>query len=97
MHSSSRKGADGKDQLLIIDDKRSLARSHTVTAVRTPAGIMKERLAPASARVSAPIALLDRGWGKPQQAIVMDWRQKPASLMTDEELMAIVRGGVANA
>jgi hypothetical protein len=35
---------------------------------------------------SAAIALLDRGWGKPQQAIEMDWRQKPASLMTDEEL-----------
>jgi hypothetical protein len=59
--------------------------------------IMKERRAPAAARVSAAIALLDRGWGKPQQAIEMDWRQKPASLMTDEELMAIARGGAINA
>jgi hypothetical protein len=54
---------------------------------------MKERRAPASARVSAAIALLDRGWGKPQQAIEMDWRLKPAALMTDEELMAIATGG----
>jgi hypothetical protein len=54
---------------------------------------MKERRAPAAARVSAAIALLDRGWGKPQQAIEMDWRQKPADQMTDEELMAIARGG----
>jgi hypothetical protein len=42
-------------------------------------------------------ALLDRGWGKPQQATEMDWRLKPASLMTDEELMAIARGGITNA
>ena len=44
-------------------DIRSLARSHTATAVRTLAGIKKERRAPAAARVSAAIAL-DRGWGK---------------------------------
>ena len=75
---------------------RSLVRSHTATAVRTLAGIMKERRAPAAARVSAAIALLDRGWGKPQQAIEMDWRLKPAALMTDEELMAIARGETIN-
>ena len=55
-------------------DIRSSARAHTATAVRTLAGIMKERRAPAAARVSAAIALLDRGWGKPQQAIEMDYR-----------------------
>ena len=58
---------------------------------------MKERRAHAAARVSAAIALLDRGWGKPQQAIEMDWRLKPAALMTDEELMAIARGEAINA
>jgi hypothetical protein len=72
-------------------DIRSLARSHTATAVRTLAGIMKERRAPAAARVSAAIAVLDRGWGKPQQAIEMDWRQKPPDQMTDEELIALIR------
>jgi hypothetical protein len=35
---------------------------------------------------SAAIALLDRGWGKPQQSIEMDWREKPPHEMTDEEL-----------
>jgi hypothetical protein len=35
--------------------------------------------------------------GKPQQAIEMDWRLKPAALMTDEELMAIARGEAINA
>jgi hypothetical protein len=32
-------------------------------------------------------------WGKPQQAIELDWRQKPADRMTDAELMAIAGGG----
>jgi hypothetical protein len=36
--------------------------------------------------------LLDRGWGKPQQAIEMDWREKPLREMTDEELIAIATG-----
>ncbi len=74
-------------------DIRSLARSHTGKAIRVLAGIMKESRAPAAARISAAIALLDRGWGKPQQAIEMDWRQKPPDQMTDEELMAIIREG----
>jgi len=52
---------------------------------------MKERRAPAAARVSAAIAVLDRGWGKPQQAIEMDWRQKSPDQMTDEELIALIR------
>jgi len=50
-------------------DIRSLARSHTATAVRTLAGIMKERRASHAARVSAAIALLDRGWVKPRKQL----------------------------
>jgi hypothetical protein len=72
-------------------DLRSLARSHTATAVRTLAGIMKEPRASAAARVSAAIALLDRGWGKPSQAIEMDLHQKPVQELTDAELTAIIR------
>ena len=43
-----------------------MARSHTETAVRTLAGVMQQKDAPPSARVSAAAALLDRGWGKPE-------------------------------
>ena len=74
-------------------DIRSLARSHTATAVRTLAGIMRESRAPAAARISAAIALLDRGWGKPQQEVEMNLRQKSPREMTDEELMAIIARG----
>ena len=47
-----------------IADIRSLARGHTETAIATLAGIMVSAKAPESARVTASIALLDRGWGK---------------------------------
>jgi hypothetical protein len=48
---------------------RSLARSHSATAIKTLVGIMKEPKAAPAARVAAAQALLDRGWGKPMQAM----------------------------
>src|SRR6476620_14001 len=48
-------------------DIRSLARSHTSIAIKILAGIAKDGTNEA-ARVSAAVALLDRGWGKPPQA-----------------------------
>ena len=48
-------------------DIRSLARAQTDLAIRTLTGICGSKAAPAAARVSAASALLDRGWGKPQQ------------------------------
>jgi hypothetical protein len=50
-------------------DIRSLARSHTEKALNVLAGIMMQEDAPPAARVSAATALLDRGWGKPVQAL----------------------------
>ena len=48
---------------------RSLARSHTKTALNVLVGIMRSKDATATARVSAANAILDRGWGKATQAI----------------------------
>jgi len=73
-------------------DIRSLARSHTATAVRTLAGIMKERRAPAAARVSAAIALLDRGWGEPEQYVDI-WHKRSIREYSDAELLAIIATG----
>ena len=53
-------------------DLRSLARSHTETAVRVLAGIMEQPSSADAARVRAAEALLDRGWGKPAQPISSD-------------------------
>jgi len=47
-----------------LTEIRSLARSHTRTAITVLAGIMNSKDATAAARVSAANALLDRGWGK---------------------------------
>ena len=45
------------------------ARSHTVMAIGVLAEIARSKKAPAAARVAAAEALLDRGWGRPKQAI----------------------------
>lgn len=57
---------------------KSLARAHTETAINTLAGIMQQDSVSPAARVSAAIALLDRGWGKPAQAIVGGDEDEPA-------------------
>jgi hypothetical protein len=48
---------------------RSLARSHSGSALKTLVGIMNEKKAPPAARVAAANSVLDRAWGKPQQTI----------------------------
>jgi hypothetical protein len=48
---------------------RSLARSHTKTAVNVLVGIMRNADATPAARVSAANAILDRGWGKATQPL----------------------------
>jgi hypothetical protein len=50
-------------------DIRSLARSHTESAIKVLAGIMNQADANAAARVAAAQALLDRGWGKPTTTV----------------------------
>jgi len=52
-----------------LTEIRSLARSHTRTALNVLVGIMRSKDATAAARVSAANAVLDRGWGKATQAI----------------------------
>lgn len=51
---------------------RSLARSHTESALNVLSGIMNKETASDNARVSAASAILDRGWGKPTQLIAGD-------------------------
>jgi hypothetical protein len=53
---------------------------------------MQEPSGPPASRVSAAIALLDRGWGKFIQAVEMDLRSTDPKYLTDEEPMAIAAG-----
>ena len=52
-----------------VAEIRSLARSHTRTAVRVLVGIMRSNDATPAIRISAANAILDRGWGKAAQAL----------------------------
>ena len=51
---------------------KALARRHTRAAIKVLAGIMNQADGPATARVSAAQALLDRGWGKACQPLAGD-------------------------
>ena len=73
-------------------DIRSLARSHTDSALKVLAGIMNEETAPAASRVAAASALLDRGWGKPKQETEITHKRIVASQLPDDELASIATG-----
>ena len=55
----------------------ALARKHSKAAIRTLAQIMKQADGPATARVSAAQALLDRGCGKAAQFVAAEAQELP--------------------
>lgn len=65
-----RKGASGNPggRPAGLQRVSELAREHTEAALAVLVEIAHSPKAPASARVAAASALLDRGWGKPPQA-----------------------------
>jgi len=52
-----------------LTEIRSLARSHTRSALNVLVAVMRNTRAAAPARIAAANAILDRGWGKAPQAI----------------------------
>jgi len=52
-----------------LTEIRSVARSHTRTAINVLVGVMRSDEATPAARVSAANAILDRGWGKAAQPL----------------------------
>ncbi len=62
------------------------ARAHTDLAVATLVEVARNKRAPAVARVTAAVALLDRGWGKPKQEV-------DATLELGPELAAAIERG----
>jgi len=65
------------------------ARTYTAEALETLARIMRDAKATASARVSAAIALLERGHGKAPQTIELHGHGDIRNL-TDEQLLVII-------
>lgn len=52
-----------------VTEIRSIARSHTRTAINVLVGVMRNKDATPAARVAAANAILDRGWGKASQPV----------------------------
>lgn len=61
----------GKPKLRLADGRtiNELCREHTQEAIETLIAVASDDTAPPAARVSASIAILDRGWGRPKQTI----------------------------
>ena len=70
-------------------DIRSLARTHTALALRVLKEIAGSPKANTSARVSAAVALLDRGWGKPKQELTVE-HKNIVSELSDGDLESII-------
>jgi hypothetical protein len=70
----------------------SLARKYTEDAITTLATIMKDKGAPASARIRAATEILNRGYGRPPQSIeVLTPSSEIPEFPTPEETYAEVR------
>ena len=73
-------------------DMRERVRVHAGAAIDTLLAVMSDGKAPPAARVSAAIAILDRGYGRPAQA-VHQHVTRHADELSDAELIAIATGG----
>jgi len=76
-----------------VMDVRLLAREWTPDSIKTLANIMNDVAAPPASRVAAANSLLDRGWGKPAQAIEATVHNKFDD-RSDDELIRIIEGTI---
>ena len=58
-----------------------VARAHTADAIEALRSIAVDLTAPASARVAASEALLNRAWGRPSLAISAEGESEPVELV----------------
>ncbi|WP_375304964.1 hypothetical protein WI560_22810 [Bradyrhizobium sp. A11] len=71
-HALAREAARRALKQRTLTEIKSLARTHTNVAVKTLVQVMRDKEAPAHARIMAANAILDRGWGKPLQPIASE-------------------------
>ena len=53
----------------VIADIKAAAKEASPEALKALKDVLANEKAPAAARVSAAVAILDRGWGKPEQTV----------------------------
>jgi hypothetical protein len=76
-----------------IVEVAAAARERTAEALETLTTIMRDKEASAAARVSAAIALLERGWGKAPATVTLLRDNVDMKDLSDAELMVIAAGG----
>ena len=64
-----------------IGEIKELARCHTSAAIEALRGIAVDLTAPASARVAASEALLNRAWGRPSLSLAGPDEAEPVELI----------------
>ena len=74
----------------VISELQKLARTHTPTALATLVEIMSNTANPPNARVSAAVALLDRGYGRPSTAVFVEMTQQVSSAEREALLTTVV-------
>jgi hypothetical protein len=74
----------------IISELQKLARTHTPTALGTLVEIMSNAANPPNARVSAAVALLDRGYGRPSIAVFVEMTPQVSSADREALLGTVV-------
>ncbi len=87
------KKADTIEAKKIIADVRTLAREIAPEALETLKSVMLDTKAPPAARIGAATAILDRGYGKPGQAVNISGAVETYDLekLSDEDLETLVR------
>ena len=70
-------------------DLKELARTKTKAALDTLSSIMTSKKTPAAARVSAACALLDRGYGRPNQ--MTEIKSDVIGLIDDSNMLELAR------
>ncbi len=73
----------------VVGEVQQLARQHTTAALQTLVSVMSDEEAPAAARVAAANAVLDRGYGRPPQAMTVS-KSNDLADFSDAELVAII-------
>jgi hypothetical protein len=72
----------------VVADVKAAARELTLDAMETLKNAMVDQRAPWSAKITAAIAVLDRGWGKPEQTVSAN--VSVIDQMTDDEQKALL-------
>jgi hypothetical protein len=89
------KGQSGNPGGRIKNDARvkDLAQQHTELAISTLVEICENKKYGASSRVAAATSLLDRGWGRPAQAIVGGGEDDPPIQLSEIIIRAVDAAG----